>query len=126
MSFKDLLAVDANNIFLDTNVFSEKIIYCPYGGQSKYIKANIDRGEGGTADDEYKSRRTASKIYIIEIANDSVTGVDYVREGKDIVILSEAESGRAFTNNDPVAAYSWLVSRIIGKDSGMWTIEITK
>ena len=115
MSFKDQLAADAVNIFLNANEFAEEITYTPKGESAKTIKAIVDRKRSDAADQGLG--RIAQNQAEISIANDATNGVASVDKGDDEVSFPEVIGG-------PVI--SWSVIDILAMDEGMWRLLVEK
>jgi len=112
MSFKDNLATDANNVFLNTNEFAEDITYTPKGGSPKSIKAIIVRSRLDTGgEDAGRILRKQAEIYI---ANDATIGVDSIDKGDDKVQFPEIPGGSNIT---------WAVLDIL-RTGKMWHLLV--
>jgi hypothetical protein len=109
MTFKDQLAIDARQVFLNTDEHAEMIAYTPYGGTSKDIKAVVSR-RGIEPGGEDSGRVLRNQVEIL-IANDADEGVIAVNKGGDVVALQEREGG---------VMKNWRVLDIINQDAGMW------
>ncbi len=114
MSFKDQLAVDAVLTFLNSDEFSEEIVYQPKNGSPRTIKAIVDRQR---ISPDGETDRTLQNQIEIRIANHATYGVDAINRGGDTVILPERVGGVETT---------YAVVDILGEDEGMWNLLLQK
>lgn len=115
MAFKDNLAQDAAETFLNSDEFAEEIIYTPKGGSAKVIKALVNRKRIDPAyEDAGRILINQSEIFI---ANDETSGAASINKGGDIVSLAEVVGG---------GAIDWVVADILGQDEGVWHLLLQK
>jgi len=115
MAFKDQMAADAANIFLNTDEFAESISYTPYGGAAKTIKAIVTRNR--ISPDSQEQGRVLINQVEIQIANDVTNGIATVTKGQDTVSLPAFLGGSAST---------WRIVDILDHDSAMWRLLARK
>lgn len=114
-TFKDQLASDAANVFLNSNEFAEEITYIPSIGTSRIIKAIVDRKRVTPAGED--TGRIVLDQTEITIANDPVYGLDAIQKGVDKFSFPEVIDGSNIT---------WAVQDILGQDAGMWRLLVQK
>ena len=117
MAFKDQLAVDAANCVLNGNEFAESVVYTPYGGQARTIKAIVERRRLMPSNQD--ANRLLTGTVEIHIARDAALGVYSVNKGAnaDQVVLPEVIGGVAVT---------YFVADILAMDEGMWHLLLQK
>ena len=117
MSFKDQMAADAANCFLNGDEFAETVIYTPAGGQAKSIKAIVERRRILPANED--SNRVLVGTLEMMIARDPVLGILSVNKGQnpDQVLVPEVVGGVAVT---------YFVADILAMDEGMWHLLLQK
>jgi hypothetical protein len=114
-TFKDQLAADAVNIFLNNNEFAEEIVYTPKGGTAKTIKAIVDREQLFPAGED--SGRVLQNQVKISIATDTTYGIGTINLGGDTVDLPERIGG---------ADVNWRIVDVLNQDEGLWTLLAQK
>jgi hypothetical protein len=115
MAFKDNLAQDVAETFLNSDEFAEEITYTPKGGAAKVIKALVNRKRIDPAYED--AGRVLLNQCEIFIANDETSGVASVNKGEDLVSLAEVIGG---------AVIDWVVADILGQDEGVWHLLLQK
>jgi hypothetical protein len=115
MAFKDNLAQDVAETFLNSDEFAEEITYTPKGGAAKVIKALVNRKRIDPAYED--AGRVLLNQCEIFIANDETSGIASVNKGEDLVSLSEIIGQ---------AAINWVVADILGQDEGVWHLLLQK
>ena len=113
MTFKSKVQEDAYYVFLNTNEFAETIQYTSNGGIAKTIKAIIDRDNVGP--DSQSQDRSSRHRCVIHISIDDINGVASVTKGYDSANFPERLGG---------SSVDWRVVDIIGRDNGMWHLEM--
>ena len=116
MGFKDQIVEDARNIFLDsTTGFAEDIVYTPYGGTAKTIKAVVERKT--LEPNQQGSTSIVGRELEISILNDADEGVADVVKGQDKVSLPVWSGGESV---------DWVVVDISFKDEAMFLLKIRR
>lgn len=111
MTFKDQLKKDSAAVFFNTSHFGEEIVYTPYGGSAKTIRAMVNRNpsdpmaEGG--------QRTMENTIEVFISTDATHGISSITLGEDKVQVADDIGG---------AVRKYTVQRIIAQDEGMWQL----
>lgn len=118
MTFKDDLATDLANIFLDTDEFAETVVAYQAGkaaGGAKSIDAIVDRG----APEPFGLGDAGALVHDAEvtIANDATTGLDSITD-------QVTEFDLALVLGGPVLTVR--VVGIISQDEGAWTVRVAK
>jgi hypothetical protein len=117
MAFKDQLSVDARNCVLNGNEFAEDVVYTPYSGQARTIKAIVERRR--LIPSSQDANRVLTGTVEIHVARDAVFGVLSVNKGAsaDQVVLPEIIGGTGVT---------FFVADILAQDEGMWHLLLQK
>jgi len=113
MGFDERLKADAEGVFLKEH--AEDVVYAPFGGQAKVIKAVIERDRlDSSAQDQ---SRMLHRQFAIQIQNDPVKGVIAVNKGNDLVSFPVIQGE---SNVD------WRVIEVLHKDAGMWRLMVQR
>jgi hypothetical protein len=99
--------------FFNTDEFAETILYKPYGGGYREVKAIVTREKIETTGEEIDVGR---KKLQIEIANDSSIGILSVRKGKDKFKIPLYEGGKREV---------FIINQIITRSGNIWKLEVT-
>lgn len=114
MSFKDQLADDMANVFLNSDECAEEVTYKPGGTGGVTIKAIVDRGQ---LQPDTETGRTFGQDIRISIARHETLGVMEVAKNSDKVSLHLVIGG---------SAVDMIVADIISQDEGMWQLLLQK
>jgi len=115
MTFKTQIANDFYNGILNTNETAEEIIYTPYGGSAKTIKAFVTRFRVDA--NPHTNSRLMQNQARVRITNHSTYGVDVVKKGFDKVTMPLRPGD---------SSIDWAVVEISGKNSGFWTLIVQR
>jgi len=113
MLFKDQIASDAVNVFLNSDEFAESISYTPRGGVAKIVKAIVNRGQVVVSAQD--TQRLGHDQIEIFISTDSTNGIQ---------IVSKQDTFTAPGLNGAVVP--WGVIKILDSDPGMWHLLAEK
>ncbi len=111
MSFEDVRAADAVNVFANPDEFGEELTYTPHGGSPTTVRAVVTR-HPERAD---PSRRYKADEMEISIPNDADDGVTAVTRGQDLVAVAPIIGG---------AVQTCRVIDILYHDSAMWRLKV--
>jgi hypothetical protein len=116
-TFKSIMASDAGSAVLNGNEFAEDVVYTPAGGQSKTIKAIVERRRILPASED--SNRVLVGTLEITIARDAVLGILNISKGQnpDQVLVSQVIGG---------SGVNFFVADILSQDEGMWHLLLQK
>ena len=118
MAFKDDLATDMADIFLDTEEFAETVVAYQAGkaaGGAKSIAALVDRG----APEPFGLGDASALVHDAEvtIANDATTGLAAITDQVTEFDLPLVLGGPVLTCR---------VVGIVSQDEGAWTVRVAK
>lgn len=113
MGFNERLLSDADKAFLKE--FKEDVIYTPFGGQAKVIKAVIERDRVDSSPQDQS--RMLHRQYAIQIQNDPAKGVISVNKGNDLASFPVTQGEM---NTD------WRVVEVLHKDAGIWRLLVQR
>lgn len=116
MSLKTRMLEDMAYRILNNDEFSENIVYTPYGGTAKTIKAVVIRERLETSPQD--AGRALHRQAEIFIANDATYGMAAVQKGQDSIQMAVYEGG------SPMVV--WSVEDILSKDSGAWRLLVQR
>jgi len=108
MTFKSRIKEDALNCLLNTDEFAEEITYTPAGGQSRIIKALVDR-DRKTPDRQDDSRTLQNQAEIF-VLNDETLGISQINEIDDRIILSDSGGSSKVCR----------IVEVLAKDDALW------
>jgi len=111
----DVIKMQANLSFLDSDRDAEDVIYTPAGGSPISIKARITRNAADWTqnNESINNNYHLSKLIVVSIANDATRGVTSINTGGDTITMSK------YIGDAPEA---FQVSSIMANDAGMWKI----
>lgn len=113
MGFGERLLSDADKAFLKE--FKEDVVYTPFGGQARVIKAVIERDRLDSSPQDQS--RMLHRQFTIQIQNDPVKGVITVNKGNDLVSFPVIEGE---------VSVDWRVIEVLHKDAGMWRLMVQR
>jgi hypothetical protein len=119
-TFKDTLASDALNGFLNVNEFAVEIVHYPgNGGQPELVYAIVDQ--------DFKEQATRQFGVMIHTPTDeSGTQIKNraILELSTDVSVTEEEPGGIYPSVFEIGDYKWLAKRIVGEDDAMQSVEV--
>jgi|GEM_PF-5464347 len=116
MTFKSIIASDANSIILNPSEFAETVTYTKDGQAGKQIQAIVIRKPQQPSSED--NARIGINDFEMYISADPVAGIDVIRRGKDKVTLAQYEGISQMCD--------CLVVEVLQSDLGIWHLVIRK
>lgn len=116
MSLRTGMLADMAYCILNNDEHAENIVYTPYGGTAKTIKAVAIRERLQTSpQDAGRAIHRQAEVYI---ANDATYGMATVKKGQDEIQMAVYDGG------SPMVV--WSVIDILANDAGAWRLLVQR
>lgn len=108
MTFKDLIASDVANVFMDTDEYAEPVTYTPDGGSAVTVDAVVN--VGGKSEDPTVGGTESISVIEVNLPRDATTGI------------ADPSLDATITHN----SLDYKVTEILGQDDDMTRLSCVR